>query len=434
MLAIDSIGGLDNDFKSPKTFFNDVQGNRFSFTIFNDSAFDEPYSKPVLLYEDGEQVTDQSILRELAPPSRFRAGDNTVCYFRIEEVCFRHNHKLFCLQWAWGEKSFAIKVKAKMSREASQLAALARGSTKVAGKKRKQPSEKNTAGSASRAGSRSSTRINTVSKKKQRVADPLTGIASVHTVVEQNEWDSSACGMLNKLSWQRIGCEQTLGLDGQMVSDPCKPIFRCSQCFQCWSSSDLHPKTHSATCPVLCLISLCPSYDANNFDTSTLGLGVKASPSDASKIATPSLMVPPSFSRTPSVGIDIFGFSLPNTPMTMPDLSPCATKTASVEGPLASAAGPIVPKQMREVLSKLALEAQCQVRAVEDDRVTEKALREWAEEEEKKGLGMQMILLTPRRSSSNNWTNQIPDGDLENELDIDGAADFVDAPVVKSEA
>jgi hypothetical protein len=90
---------------------------------------------------------------------------------------------------------------------------------------------------------------------------------------------------------------------------------------------------------------------------------------------------------------------------------------------------------MREVLSKLALEAQCHVWAKDDDRCTEKAIREWAEAEEKGGQGMSMILLTPRRTSSNSWTEGLSEKDLAHELDISGAEDsFGGALPVKIEA
>jgi hypothetical protein len=40
----------------------------------------------MLVYEGGEMVHDQSILREIAPPKVFGASSTTVCTFRIDEV------------------------------------------------------------------------------------------------------------------------------------------------------------------------------------------------------------------------------------------------------------------------------------------------------------------------------------------------------------
>jgi hypothetical protein len=55
-------------------------------SVRNESNLALPFEKPTLVYEDGEAVQDQSILRECGPPKAFRAGEDTVVLFRIDEV------------------------------------------------------------------------------------------------------------------------------------------------------------------------------------------------------------------------------------------------------------------------------------------------------------------------------------------------------------
>jgi hypothetical protein len=84
-------------------------------------------------------------------------------------------------------------------------------------------------------------------------------------------WDEQACDMINALSWQRIGCEQTMAADGHMVPDLSKPILRCQHCHMCSSASDLQPACHRDVCPVLAIISACPGGFRGGGDSADSG-------------------------------------------------------------------------------------------------------------------------------------------------------------------
>jgi len=68
-------------------FYNDGAAKRFSVTVVNESADDVRFEKPRLAFEDGDsEGLHQSVLREISPPTVFRARQATKVFFRIDEV------------------------------------------------------------------------------------------------------------------------------------------------------------------------------------------------------------------------------------------------------------------------------------------------------------------------------------------------------------
>ena len=66
---------------------NNVAPTQRYQTVVNESADDVRFEKPRLAFEDGDsEGLHQSVLREISPPTVFRARQATKVFFRIDEV------------------------------------------------------------------------------------------------------------------------------------------------------------------------------------------------------------------------------------------------------------------------------------------------------------------------------------------------------------
>jgi len=176
--------------------------------------------------------------------------------------------------------------------------------------------------------------------------------------------------MLNALSWVRIGCEEVLGPNGKLVPDTSKPIFRCQQCHQCSSASDLEPTCHTNTCPVHLLLAAHPSSHPTELDGGDSSARATARVPMTAPACTVTAPAPPVHEQVPP------------------------TQCCSADDGCSDYLGDCVDNWAKSRWGELA--------------------NTIAQSPEYSAL----ILLTPRRTSSGTWTSHLKEADLAKELDI----------------